>query len=61
MERTDSTPSPDKHRDDAPALPTLPRPSSVLAEPATVQACARDYASAADVRRTMGTQTRRAR
>lgn len=34
-----------------------PRPSQVLAEPATPAACTRDYEAAADVRQTMDRQT----
>jgi hypothetical protein len=40
--------------------PLTPQPSRVLAGPATVQACAADYASAADVRRRMDQQDARA-
>ncbi|MEW1638633.1 hypothetical protein AB0469_31815 [Streptomyces sp. NPDC093801] len=35
-----------------------PRENSVLSEPATVDACARDYADAADVRATLSKQGR---
>lgn len=41
--------------------PTQPQPSSVLAEPATVEACAQDYADGADVRHTMDQQQARGR
>ena len=42
--------------------PTLtPQPNRVLAEPATVQACARDYQAAADVRQTIAAQEARTR
>ena len=52
MERTDQ----------APDQPTLtPQPNRVLAEPATVAACARDYQAAADVRQTLAAQEARAR
>jgi hypothetical protein len=43
-----------------PDQPTrTPQPNRILAEPATVQACTRDYADAADVRQTMAQQQAR--
>jgi hypothetical protein len=42
--------------------PTLaPQPNAILAEPATVAACTRDYQAAADVRQTLATQEARQR
>jgi hypothetical protein len=42
--------------------PTLaPQPNRILAEPATVAACNRDYAQAADVRQTLAAQEARGR
>jgi hypothetical protein len=38
-----------------------PQPNRILAEPATVQACAADYAAAADVRQTLAAQEARTR
>jgi hypothetical protein len=35
-----------------------PRENQILAEPATTQRCAEDYAAAADVRTAMGKQAR---
>jgi hypothetical protein len=44
--------------DQPPEQPSLaPRPSQILAEPATVQACQADYAAAGDVRARMDQQT----
>ncbi|MFD4740600.1 hypothetical protein ACFWNQ_25030 [Streptomyces virginiae] len=40
----------------APEPDRTPRENSVLAEPATVEACARDYAAAADVRALLARQ-----
>lgn len=43
-----------------PEQPTLtPQPNRILAEPATVEACARDYANAATVRDTIAQQDAR--
>jgi hypothetical protein len=41
--------------------PLTPRPNPILAEPATPQACAEDYAAGADVRRAMDQQQQRGR
>lgn len=38
-----------------------PQPNRIIAEPATVQACAADYAAAADVRQTLAAQEARQR
>jgi len=38
-----------------------PRPSQILAEPATVQACNADYAQAVEVRQTLAAQEARQR
>ncbi|CAM5250276.1 hypothetical protein SGLAM104S_01612 [Streptomyces glaucescens] len=37
-----------------PERPLAPRPNQILAQPATVQACQRDYANADDIRRRLG-------
>lgn len=42
----------------SPAL--TPQPNRILAEPATLAACARDYAAGADVRQTMAQQDAKA-
>ncbi|MFG2617791.1 hypothetical protein ACGFXC_09180 [Streptomyces sp. NPDC048507] len=47
----DYTPSPEEPD-------RAPRESTVVAEPATVAACARDYADAADVRKSLARQER---
>ncbi|WP_329336133.1 hypothetical protein OG252_13215 [Streptomyces sp. NBC_01352] len=45
-----------------PDQPTLtPQPNRILAEPATVENCARDFAAGADVRQTMAQQDARGR
>ncbi|MGW2933963.1 hypothetical protein ACWDA7_19410 [Streptomyces sp. NPDC001156] len=50
-----------EHPPDQPSPASLaPQPSRVLTEPATVQACAADYAGADDVRRRMDQQDARA-
>ena len=43
-----------------PSTPTL-QPNQILAEPATVQACRRDYDQGADVRQTLAAQEARQR
>ncbi|MEU6597883.1 hypothetical protein [Streptomyces flaveolus] len=48
---TEQQPEPDR----------TPRANSILAEPATVDACARDYAAGADVRQTLAAQEARQR
>ncbi|MFI9339989.1 hypothetical protein ACIG0D_01735 [Streptomyces sp. NPDC052773] len=53
MERTDPP--------DPQPSPQPPQPSRVLTEPATVAACASDYAAGADVRRAMDRQDARHR
>jgi hypothetical protein len=40
--------------------PLAPQPNRILAEPATVQACAADYEAGADVRQTLAAQEARA-
>ena len=52
-----------EHRTDQPdQQPSLtPQPNQILAEPATVQACAADYADGADVRDVMAQQERNQR
>jgi hypothetical protein len=53
--RTDETP-------DQPSPADLtPQPNQILAEPATVQACAEDYADGADVREVLAQQERNQR
>jgi hypothetical protein len=42
-----------------PTPPLAPQPNRILAEPATVAACARDYQAAADVRQTLAAQEAR--
>ncbi len=39
--------------------PAQPQPNRILSEPATVQACQADYASAADIRQTLAAQEAR--
>jgi len=41
--------------------PLTPQPNQILAQPATVQACAQDYADGNDVRQVMAQQERRQR
>lgn len=51
-----------EHRTDQPdQQPSLtPQPNQILAVPATVRACAEDYAAGADVRQTLAAQEARA-
>ncbi|WP_199816859.1 hypothetical protein [Streptomyces sp. NBRC 110035] len=51
-QQTDPALTPAYRPADEPDL--TPRPSKVLAEPSTVQACADDYADGGDVRRRLG-------
>ncbi|MEU2062884.1 hypothetical protein [Streptomyces sp. NPDC013455] len=51
MERTDQ-PNPQPS-------PAQPQPNQILAQPATVQACAEDYVAGADVRQAMNRQDSR--
>jgi hypothetical protein len=49
------------HRTDLPPeqdSPAPPRPSRILAEPATVEACQQDYSAAPDVRSRLDAQIR---
>ena len=51
-----------KATEPTPDQPTLtPQPNRILNEPATVQACRRDYDQAADVRQTLAAQEARQR
>ncbi|WP_159027525.1 hypothetical protein [Streptomyces sp. NRRL S-1896] len=54
QERTHAQPQP-------PTPPLTPQPNRILAEPATIDACARDYAQAADVRQALAAQEARQR
>lgn len=56
MKRTESTATPDKNDDDI--VWSAPRPSTVIAEPATVEACAADYAAASQTRADFNKQAR---
>jgi len=46
---------------DQPSPSLAPQPNQILAQPATVEACARDYAAGADVREVMAQQEARQR